>query len=148
VTLTAHGLGMSNDPKKYTSYKQLQVWHDGIEMIVEVYRRTENFPARERYGLTSQLRRSAVSVPTNIAEGYGRETLGEYLNQLSVARGSLNELETLCIASLRLKLGDPKEIEDLCVRIGVLQRRLTRLRFKLAEKRKRPGGKSPPGPTP
>jgi four helix bundle protein len=139
---------MTTNSKDYSSYKQLDVWHEGIELVVEVYQRTDKFPVRERYGLTSQLRRAAVSIPTNIAEGYGRETLGEYLNQLSVARGSLNELETLCVICLRLGYGDPKAIEELGGRIGTLQRRPTRLRSKLAEKRKRPGGRTPPSPTP
>ena len=74
----------------YQSYRKLEVWHDGIELVAEVYRLTEAFPTRERYGLTSQIRRAAVSVPSNIAEGYGRATRGEYLNHLSVAKGSLN----------------------------------------------------------
>ena len=148
VTQAAHDPGMTLDSRNYSSYKQLDVWREGIELVGEVYRQTETFPIRERYGLTSQLRRAAVSVPANIAEGYGRETLGEYLNQLSIARGSLNELETLCLVSLQLRYCEPKALEDLLARIGVLQRRVTRLRSKLAEKRKRPGGKTPPGPTP
>ena len=132
----------------YQSYRKLEVWRDGIELVAEVYRLTEAFPARERYGLTSQIRRAAITVPTNIAEGYGRETLGEYLNQLSVARGSLNEVETLCLVCLRLKIGDSDSIKALGGLVEILQKRLTRLRSRLAEKKKRPGGKSPPGPTP
>lgn len=117
----------------------LEVWRDAIELVSEVYRRTDSFPVRERYGLTSQLRRAAVSVPANIAEGYGRATRGEYLNQRSVARGSLNEVETLCIVCIRLGVGDKQRLEELSDRIGVLQRRLTRLRTSLAKKKRAQG---------
>jgi four helix bundle protein len=81
----------------YSSFRKLEVWQDGIELAVEIYQLTEPFPVWERYGLTSQLRRAGVSVPSNIAEGYGRATRGEYLNHLSVANGSLNEVDTLCV---------------------------------------------------
>ena len=84
------------------NFRKLDVWHDGIELVAEVDRLTSTFPAHELYGLTAQLRRASVSVPANIAEGYGRTTRGEYLNQLSVAGGSLNEVETLCIVCIRL----------------------------------------------
>ena len=132
----------------YSSFRKLEVWQDAIELVTEVYRGTEKFPAHERYGLTSQMRRAALSVPSNIAEGYGRETIGEYLNQLSVARGSLNEVETLCLVCLRLKIGDSNVINQLSEHVVILQKRLTRLRSRLAEKRKRPGGRIPPGPRP
>ena len=120
----------------YPSFKKLEVWRDGIELVADVYRRTENFPVRERYGLSAQLRRAAISVPANIAEGYGRSTRGEYLNMLSVARGSLNEVETLCIICMRLGVGDQNALEELCARVNALQRRLTRLRMRLSPKKR------------
>ena len=76
------------------SYKQLLVWQKSKALGVEAYRATEGFPKREWYGLTSQLRRAAVSVSSNIAEGQGRLTKGEFRNFLGQARGSLLELET------------------------------------------------------
>ena len=76
------------------SYKQLLVWQKSKALAVETYRTTESFPKREWYGLTSQLRRAAVSVSSNIAEGQGRLTKGEFRNFLGQARGSLLELET------------------------------------------------------
>jgi len=76
------------------SYKQLLVWQKSKALAVETYRATESFPKREWYGLTSQLRRAAVSVSSNIAEGQGRLTKGEFRNFLGQARGSLLELET------------------------------------------------------
>src|SRR5687767_7352192 len=139
---------MTNYPMDCSGCKKLEVWHDGSELVAQVYRTTDNFRVRERYGLTSQMMRALTSVPTNNAEGYGRETLGEYLNQISVARGSLNEVETLCLVSLRLKIGDPDSIKDLCGHVEGLQKRLTRLRSRLAERKKRPRGRTPPGPKP
>ncbi|MFL5486830.1 MAG: four helix bundle protein [Gemmatimonadaceae bacterium] len=75
------------------SYRDLRVWNTAMALTLEVYRITESFPLRERFGLTSQLRRAAVSVPSNIAEGHARATRGEYKNFLSVARGSIAEVE-------------------------------------------------------
>ena len=139
---------MTPNAANYSDFRRLEVWHDAIELVTQVYRRSQSFPIRERYGLTAQLRRAAVSVPTNIAEGYGRETLGEYINQLSVARGSLNEVETLCAICTRLGFGDTRSIEQLADLVSALQRRLTRLRTRLAEKKKRPRERHPRSPKP
>jgi len=73
-----------------------------MELVEESYRLTANFPAEERFGLTSQIRRSAVSIPSNIAEGYGRTDRGDYCRHLSIANGSLKELETQLIIAGRL----------------------------------------------
>jgi len=78
-----------------------------MDLVVEIYRLTKTFPSEERYGLTSQLRRAAVSVPSNIAEGRGRFGLGGFLYHLSVANGSLGELETQLLISERLEYLDP-----------------------------------------
>jgi four helix bundle protein len=75
------------------SYRDLRVWDTAMSLVLEVYRITESFPQAERFGLTSQLRRAAVSVPSNIAEGHARTTRGEYKNCLSIARGSVVEVE-------------------------------------------------------
>jgi four helix bundle protein len=118
------------------NFRKLEVWHDGIDLVAEVYRVASSFPSRELYGLTAQLRRASVSVPANIAEGYGRTTRGEYLNQLSVAGGSLNEVETLCVVCLRLGIGDESALNDLISRVTVLQKRLTRLRLRLKQSKR------------
>jgi four helix bundle protein len=82
------------------SYKDLRVWQESFALSVAVYRLTRDFPHEELYGLTSQLRRAAVSIPSNIAEGYGRGTRRDYRSFISVARGSVLELQTqLAIAS-------------------------------------------------
>ncbi len=85
------------------SHRDLRVWDKAISLVLEVYRITEAFPRSERFGLTSQLRRAAVSVPSNIAEGHSRSTRGEYKNSLSIARGSVAEVEAQL--SLGEKLG-------------------------------------------
>ena len=84
------------------SFKDLDAWRRAIEMTLAVYRLTAEFPASECYGLTSQMRRAAGSVASNIAEGYGRNTTGEYLLFLGHARGSNAELETQLYISQQL----------------------------------------------
>ena len=83
-------------------YRDLLVWGRAMDLVVEAYRLTEAFPREERYGLVQQVRRAAVSVPSNIAEGHGRDHLGDYLRQLSVANGSLMELETQVLIAGRM----------------------------------------------
>ncbi len=77
------------------SYKDLVVWQKGVDLVVDIYALTRRFPASERFGLSSQIQRSGVSIPANIAEGHGKSGPGHYLNHLSHAQGSLCELETL-----------------------------------------------------
>lgn len=84
------------------SYQDLLVWNRAMDLAVLVYRLTKLLPTEERFGLQSQARRAATSIPANIAEGKGRRHLGEYLNSLSVARGSLQELETQVHLMIRL----------------------------------------------
>jgi four helix bundle protein len=75
------------------SYRDLRVWNTAVQLTIEVYKVTESFPLSERFGLTSQLRRAALSVASNIAEGHARSTRGEYRNFVSIARGSAIEIE-------------------------------------------------------
>jgi four helix bundle protein len=81
------------DRTHWGSYRNLRVWNRAISLTLEVYRITQQFPHAERFGLTSQLRRAAVSVASSIAEGHARTTRGEYKNSLSIARGSVVEVE-------------------------------------------------------
>lgn len=83
-------------------YKELHVWQKAMELVEEVYKLTGDFPKEEMYGLTSQIRRSAVSIPSNIAEGSSRAGTKEFIQFLSIARGSAAELETQLILSSRL----------------------------------------------
>ena len=88
--------------EKINSYQDLKVWQRAMELAELVYKHTSKFPKEETYGLTSQLRRASVSIAANIAEGRGRNTLGEFAQFLGIARGLLAELETLLILSQRL----------------------------------------------
>ena len=86
------------------SYRDLRVWQEGVSLAELVYRTTRSFPKEEMFGLTSQMRRASVSVPANIAEGYGRENAGSYLQFLRIAQGSLKEVETHAIIAHRVGL--------------------------------------------
>jgi four helix bundle protein len=88
------------------SFKDLLVWQRAIQLTVSVYNLTEEFPPKEQFGLTNQLRRASVSVASNIAEGYGRSSTGEYLQFLGMARGSNCEVQTQLIISAELKFGN------------------------------------------
>jgi len=95
------------------SYRDLLVWQKGIDLCELIYRASMDFPRYELYGLTSQIRRAAVSVPSNIAEGAGRITKGEFIQSIGHARGSLLEIETQLIVARRLGYLDNKQSEDL-----------------------------------
>jgi four helix bundle protein len=84
-------------------YRELIVWQKAMTLVELLYRQTRSFPKEELYGLTSQMRRAAVSVPSNIAEGQGRRTTRDFIHFLSIARGSLKELETQILISHRLR---------------------------------------------
>ena len=96
-----------------SSYRDLRVWQQGMDLAEEVYLATAGFPKQEMYGLTSQLRRSAVSIPSNIAEGKGRNTDRDFLNFLFHARGSLMELETQIMLSARLRFLSQQQADAL-----------------------------------
>ena len=85
------------------SYRDLVAWQKAFELYLEIHRTAASFPRDELYGLVSQLRRSALSVPSNIAEGQGRNTTGEFLQHLGMARGSLFETETQLLAARKLE---------------------------------------------
>lgn len=85
------------------SFKELIVWQRAMQLVEEIYRLTAKLPRQERFGLKSQMQRAAVSVASNIAEGYGRNHRGEYIHHLSIARGSLQELDTQLEIAVRLK---------------------------------------------
>jgi four helix bundle protein len=90
------------------SFKQLIVWQRAVELSIAVYHLTSSFPKAEQFGLTSELRRASVSVASNIAEGYGRSSRGEYLLFLGHARGSISELQTQLIITSSLNFSPPE----------------------------------------
>ena len=106
------------------SYRDLIVWQKATAMVTEIYRATQGFPREEMFGLTSQLRRSAVSVASNIAEGQGRLSKGEFRQFLGQARGSLIEMETQLVISGNLGFLSSTAVEDLIERSGDVSRLL------------------------
>ncbi len=104
---------------KISSHKDLIVWQKSIKLVSMIYLRTKSFPKDELYGLVSQIRRAAVSIPANISEGRNRGTRKDYAHFLQMAYGSANELETLLIISKDLNYFDSKEneAENLLVEI-------------------------------
>ena len=106
------------------NYRELIVWQKAMDLAVLVYRVTAGFPKEEIYGLRSQMRRAAVSIPSNIAEGQGRRTTDDFLRFLSVANGSLRELETQTLIAKRLTYiseEECSEILDLAAEVGRLR---------------------------
>jgi len=106
------------------NFKELNVWQKAYQLCLEIYRVTRKFPKEEIYGLTSQIRRSAVSIPSNIAEGYGRKTTGEYIQALYVAYGSNCELETQILLSGDLGFVGKEDLSRLQKEIGDVERML------------------------
>jgi four helix bundle protein len=96
---------------KINSYKDLIVWQKAIDLVTTIYSLTRNFPNDEKFGVVSQLNRAVVSVPTNIAEGWGRESSKNYLQFLRISRGSLMEVETLMLISKNLNYVNDKNFE-------------------------------------
>ena len=94
------------------SYKDLLIWQKGIEITEKTYQLTKDFPAEEQFSLTSQMRRCAISIPSNISEGYGRNSTKSYIQFLRIARGSLFELETQLIIAKKLNYVLNKELND------------------------------------
>jgi len=111
------------------SYKDLE---KGIELAKLTYQLTKDFPAEEKFGLVAQMRRAAVSVPSNIAEGQARHTTGEFIQFISHAEGSVAELDTQLILSIELKFRRDVGAEAVFELIGELRRMLNVLRRKLA----------------
>jgi len=121
------------------SFKELLVWQRATDLAIPVYRLTAQFPDAERFGLTNQMRRAAVSDSSNIAEGAGRATSGEFLQFLGIARGSNFELESQFVIARGLDFGKLRELEDaekLCDEVGRLLSLLSKsLRTKAGERK-------------
>ncbi|MFZ1086951.1 MAG: four helix bundle protein [Terracidiphilus sp.] len=98
--------------QKIQSFRDLQIWRKSMELTVAVYRMTQSFPREEMFGLASQLRRCAISIPSNIAEGQGRSSEREFLHFLSIARGSNCEVQTQLEIARRLGLSDTQLLND------------------------------------
>ena len=114
----------------WSSYKDLIVWQKSMALTGDIYKITEKLPKSETYGLTDQLRRAAVSVPSNIAEGHGRKTSKDFLHFLSIANGSCMEMETQLLICVQLKMLSDEDIKDLLTDINEISRMLTSLILK------------------
>ena len=122
---------MGYDVNTIRSSKDLNVWKEAMSLVKQVYIATKKFPKEEIYGITSQIRRAAVSIPSNIAEGNGRKNRKEYVNFLSIANGSLMELETQLIISENIQYLDKEILEILLKQVELVSRLLNGLRKSL-----------------
>jgi len=130
------------------SYRELTVWQKSYAFVLEVYRETGAFPRSELFGLTSQLRRAAVSVPANIAEGYCRDTRADYVRFLTIAQGSVGELDTLLSLAHDLAYLDDATAQQLTGLLAEVRRMLTRLVQSLRASSSRSPGPEPWPPAP
>jgi four helix bundle protein len=109
------------------NYQELVAWQKAMDLVEDVYKLSKHFPREELYALTSQIRRAAVSVPSNIAEGQGRRTTADFLRHLSIAYGSLREVETQAMIARRLKYIPSANVELVMDRAGEVGRLLNGL---------------------
>ena len=119
---------------KVSHFRELHVWQRGMDIVETVYRVSATFPKSELYGLTGQVRRAAVSVPSNIAEGHTRASTKEYLNHVSMAQASLAEVETQMEIASRLGYLASKDLSALLEQAAVLGKQLYALRNALAKR--------------
>lgn len=122
------------------SFRDLRVWQSGMDLVEAIYRLTRDFPAQERYGLTSQMRRAAVSIPSNIAEGHAREHLKEYLHHVSIAQASLAELQTQLEIAARLGYVSTDDVGASLAKAVMLSKQLYALRNALTKRLRRGDG--------
>jgi four helix bundle protein len=128
------------------SFRDLRVWQVSMDLVQEVYLLTQTFPKQEIYGLTSQMQRAAVSIPSNIAEGHTRDHSKEYLHHLSMAQASLAELETQLEIATRLKYLSPEQLKRVLSSITSPGRQLYALRNALLKSQPLTPGPRPPAP--
>lgn len=120
------------------SYKALKVWQKSFACVPRIYKLTATFPASEQYGLVSQMRRSAVSIPSNIAEGSQRISDKEFGNFLLIARGSIAELETQILLSIELQYASVKNVQSILDELEAISRMLHSFLSKLKAHRSKP----------
>ena len=116
-------------------YRKLIVWQKAMDFVVSLYRTTASFPKEEMYGLTAQMRRAAVSIPSNIAEGQGRDTAADFVRFLSIARGSVKEVETQVLIAHRLGYINQDQEARLTGFTDELSRLLTGLKASLSTRK-------------
>lgn len=114
-------------------YKNLEVWKESIDVVTDLYQVTKKFPKEELYSLTSQIKRSAISIPSNIAEGAGRSGNKEFLNFLNIAYGSLCELDTQLVIAIKLGYLGEEEFAGLTKHIDKIKRMTINLKKRIRE---------------
>ncbi|RME54162.1 MAG: four helix bundle protein [Deltaproteobacteria bacterium] len=119
----------------FNDYRNLEVWQRAMGIAKEIYCLTKSFPPSELYGLTSQMRRATVSIPANIAEGWGRRYTAEFIRFLRQANGSRTELETHLLLSAKIGLSKQERIQPLLTELHILGKRLLRLERTLKQKK-------------
>ncbi|MBD5263471.1 MAG: four helix bundle protein [Bacteroides sp.] len=117
-----------------SDYKDLRVWQKSMDLVVDIYKLLNHLPQEERYALSDQIRRSAVSIPSNIAEGQARNTAKEFSHFLSISRGSLAELETQLILCIRLQYLNDMCLTDIFERMKHIDKMLSGLMNSLKNK--------------
>jgi len=122
---------VTSEEIKTRGYKDLLVWQKGMLLVKGVYRLTLSFPSDEKFGLTSQMRRAAVSIPSNIAEGQARRSTGEFIQFVSHAEGSVAELDTQLLIAVDLSYCSSSEAQALFDLLLELRKMLNSLRRKL-----------------
>lgn len=122
-------------PATINSYRDLEVWQRGMDLVENIYDASAAFPADERFGLTAQVRRGAVSIPSNIAEGWGRNRHGAYLNHFDIGRASLFEVETQVEIAHRLHFLASEDCHRILSSTEVLSRQLLALMRSLERRR-------------
>jgi four helix bundle protein len=118
--------------KVVRDHKDLLVWQKAKDLVKEIYKATAGFPNAERFNLTSQMQRAAVSIPSNIAEGYMRSSRKEYVYFLAIAAGSASELETLTILSFELEFLTKEQYDSINSKLSEIRRMLFAMRKKLS----------------
>ena len=111
----------------FKSYRDLIVWQKSMQLVTAIYQATEEFPKGEQFGLTAQVRRAAVSIPSNIAEGFGRQLTGDFGRFLTVARGSLYELQTQMEIAMNLRYLTEEVVGKLSTQASEIERMLNKL---------------------
>jgi four helix bundle protein len=124
--------------KSFHDYRDLEVWQRAVQVVKSVYQLTTTLPSTEQYGLTSQIRRAAVSIPANIAEGWGRRYTAEFIQFLRQANGSRTELETLLLLSVELNLSPQEAVLPILDELQVIGKQINNLERSLQRRKHSP----------
>ena len=120
-------MGQANTLTMLKNFKELKVWQKAYQLCLDIYKLSQEFPSEEKFGLSSQIRRAAVSIPSNISEGYGRRTTPDYIRSLYISYGSCCELETQAQLSGDLKYIDKDALSSILDQISEVERMLKSL---------------------